>query len=106
MEADTLLANTPQKDTFASSVASIGLQWCPADHANQMEVSNSHWTIILYTWKRAVTIEFVGQDILGLKIPAHDYYSDDDILAHSNSDPNILATVEKANFVEFLDNDS
>jgi hypothetical protein len=26
MEADTLLANTPQKDTFASSVVSIGLQ--------------------------------------------------------------------------------
>ena len=57
-------------------------------------------------WKRALTMEFVGQEILVLKIPAHDYYSDDDVLAHSNSDSDILATVEKADFVEFLDNDS
>ena len=58
-------------------------------------------------WKRALTMEFVGQEILGLKIPAHDYYySDDDVLAHSNSDSDILATVEKADFVEFLDDDS
>jgi len=51
-------------------------------------------------------MEFVGQEILVLKIPAHDYYSDDDVLAHSNSDSDILATVEKADFVEFLDDDS
>ena len=57
-------------------------------------------------WKRALTMEFVGQEILVLKIPAHDYYSDDDVLAHSNSDSDILATVEKADFVEFLDDDS
>ena len=57
-------------------------------------------------WKRALTMEFVGQEILLLKIPAHDYYSDDDVLAHSNSDSDILATVEKADFVEFLDDDS
>ena len=56
-------------------------------------------------WKRALTMEFVGQEILVLKIPAHDYYSDDDVLAHSNSDSDILATVEKADFVEFLDDD-
>ena len=56
--------------------------------------------------KRALTMEFVGQEILVLKIPAHDYYSDDDVLAHSNSDSDILATVEKADFVEFLDDDS
>ena len=57
-------------------------------------------------WKRALTMEFVGQEILVLKIPAHDYYSDDDVLAHSNSDSDILATVEKADFVEFLDDNS
>ena len=57
-------------------------------------------------WKRALTMEFVGQEISVLKIPAHDYYSDDDVLAHSNSDSDILATVEKADFVEFLDDDS
>ena len=57
-------------------------------------------------WKRALTMEFVGQEILVLKIPAHDYYSDDDVSAHGNSDSDILATVEKADLVEFLDNDS
>ena len=57
-------------------------------------------------WKRALTMEFVGQEILVLKIPAHGYYSDDDVLAHSNSDSDILATVEKADFVEFLDDNS
>ena len=51
-------------------------------------------------------MEFVGQEILGLQIPAHDYHSDDDVLAHSNSDSDILATVKKADFVEFLDDDS
>ena len=52
-------------------------------------------------------MEFVGQEILALKIPAHDYYSDDDVLAHSSSDSDILATEEKAaDFVEFLDNNS
>ena len=51
-------------------------------------------------------MEFFGQEILGLKILAHDYYSDDDVLAHSNSDTDILTTVEKADFVEFLDDDS
>ena len=35
------------------------------------------------------------------KISAHDYYSDDDVLAHSNSDSDILATVEKANLSNF-----
>ena len=40
------------------------------------------------------------------KISAHNYYSDDDVSAHSNSDSDILETVEKADFVEFLDDDS
>jgi len=52
-------------------------------------------------WKRALTMEFIRQEILGLKIPAHDYHSDDDVSALNNSDSNILATVEKADFVEF-----
>ena len=51
-------------------------------------------------------MEFFGQEILELKIPAHDYHSDDDVSALTNSDSDILATVEKADFVDFLDNDS
>ena len=57
-------------------------------------------------WKRALTMEFVGQEILGLKIPTHDYYSDDDVSALNTSDSDILATVEKADFVECLDDNS
>ena len=49
---------------------------------------------------------FFGQVILGLIIPAHDYHSDDDFSTLNNSDSDILATVEKADFVEFLDDDS
>ena len=52
------------------------------------------------------TMEFFGSEILGLKITAHDYNSDDDVSAHNNSDSDILATVEKADFVAFLDDDS
>ena len=52
------------------------------------------------------TMEFFGQEILGLKIPAQDYHLDDDVLALNNSDSDILATIEKADFVEFLDDDS
>ena len=51
-------------------------------------------------------MEFFGPEILGLKIPAHDCHSNDDVSALNNSDSDILATVEKADFVEFLDNDS
>ena len=48
-------------------------------------------------------MDFVGQKILGFKIPAHGHYSDDDVLGHSHSDSDILETVEKADFVEFSD---
>ena len=52
-------------------------------------------------------MEFVGLEILGWKILAHNYYSEDDVLAHSHSDcSDFLEAVEKADFVEFLDNDS
>ena len=57
-------------------------------------------------WKWALTMEFFGQVILGLKIPAYNYHSNDDVLAHNNSDSDILATVEKVDFVEFLDDNS
>ena len=49
---------------------------------------------------------FFVQEILRLNILAQDYHSDDDVSAICNSDSDILETVEKADFVEFLDNDS
>jgi hypothetical protein len=39
----------------------------------------------------------------GLNIFAQDYHSDDDVLAISDSDSDILVSVEKADIVEFLD---
>jgi hypothetical protein len=51
-------------------------------------------------------MEFVGQEILERKIRKDNYYSDDDFSAHSHSDSDILATVEKADFVEFMDDHS
>ena len=39
-------------------------------------------------------------------MPTHDYNSDDDFWALDDSDSDILVTVEKADFVEFLDNES
>ena len=104
----TVSASTPKKYTCASSASCIGLR-CHADRANQMEVSfkKSHWPIILHTWKRALTIiEFVGQEILERKLREDNYYSDDDFSAHCHSDSDILATVEKADFVEFMDDHS
>ena len=96
---------TQENITCLYNVAGVGLQDL-ANQANQTEECNSRSPIILYMWKRALTMEFFGQESLGLKIPAHDHYSDNDVLAHSNSDSDILATVEKADFVEFLDDDS
>ena len=87
------------------NVAGVGLQDL-ANQANQTEECNSRWPIILYMWKRALKMEFVGHEIWGLKIPAHDYHSDDDVSELSNSDSDILATVEKADFGEFLDDNS
>ena len=53
-------------------------------------------------------MEIVGQKILGLKIPEHYCFSDDVISAHGHSDCDILASIVlvKANFFEFLDDDS
>ena len=48
------------------------------------------------------------QKILGRKIESQDFSSDDDVLAiiDSDSDSDILETIEKANIVEFLNDDS
>jgi hypothetical protein len=51
-------------------------------------------------------MESFVQEILQLNILAQDYHSDDDVLAISDSDSDILETVEKADFVEFLREDS
>ena len=87
------------------NVAGVGLQDL-TNQANQTEECNSRSPIILYIWKRALTMEFFGLEILGLKIPAHDNDSDDDVLALNHSDSDILTSVEKADFVEFLDDNS
>ena len=41
-----------------------------------------------------------------LKIFAQDYHSDDDVSAINDCDSDILVTIEKADIVEFLDDDS
>ena len=51
-------------------------------------------------------MEFFVQAIVGRKIESQDSYSNDDVLAISDSDSDILVTVEKADIVEFLDDDS
>ena len=86
-------------------VNSTGLNY-RANRANKMEVSNSCCPIILYMWKRALTMEFFVQEIIRLNIASQDYHSDDDVLANSDSDSDILETVEKADSVEFLEDDS
>ena len=50
-------------------------------------------------------MEFLILEILSLNIASQDYHSNDDISALSGSDSDISETVEKADFVEFLDND-
>ena len=46
------------------------------------------------------------QEILGLNIFAQDYHLDDDVWAINDSDSDILETVEIADFVEFLGDNS
>ena len=93
---------TPPKNyTCASNVVGVLSLQCPADQSIKWRLIHVDQSIILYLWKRALKMEFVGQEILGLKLLEHDYYSDDDVSAHSHSDPNILMTVKKADFVEF-----
>ena len=51
-------------------------------------------------------MEFLVQEILRLNIASQDSDSDDDVSALIGSDSDILETVEKADFVEFLDDNS
>ena len=51
-------------------------------------------------------MEFLVLEILRLNIASQDYHSNDDVSALSGPDSDISETVEKADFVEFLDNDS
>ena len=87
---DTVPANTHKNVTCVSIVASVGLQ----DLANPFSI------------QRALTMEFLVQEILRLNIASQDSDSDDDVSALIGSDSDILETVEKADFVEFLDDNS
>ena len=51
-------------------------------------------------------MELFVQKIVGRKIESQDLNSDDDILLISDHDSDILDSVEKANIVEFLGDDS
>ena len=51
-------------------------------------------------------MELFVQKIIGRKIESQDFNSDDDVSAIIDSDSDILETVEKANIVEFLNDDS
>ena len=53
-------------------------------------------------------MELFVEKIVGRKIESHEFNSDDDFLAiiDSDSDSDILETVEKANIVEFLNDDT
>jgi hypothetical protein len=51
-------------------------------------------------------LELFVHEILRLQILAQDYHSDDDVSAISDSDSDVWVTVEKADIVEFLDDDS
>ena len=51
-------------------------------------------------------MELFVQKIVGRKIELQDFSSDDDVSTIIHSDSNILETVEKANIVEFLINNS
>ena len=102
---DIVPANTQENVTCASSVASLGLQ-DRANQPNQLSVSNWTWPIKIFIVKRALTMEFFVQAIVRRKIESQDSYSDDDVSAISDSDSDVLLTVEKADIVEFLDDDS
>ncbi len=50
-------------------------------------------------------MEFVVQEILRPKIESHNSYSDNDFSSLSDSDSDILATVENGDFADFLEDD-
>ncbi len=51
-------------------------------------------------------MELLVQKIVGRKIETQDFSSDDDVSAIIDSDSDILETIEKANIVEFLNDNS
>ena len=55
--------------------------------------------------QHALTLEFFEQEILRLKILAQDCFSDYDISAVSDSNFDILESIDKADFVKFWDDD-
>ena len=98
---DIASATTQENVACVTSVASVELQNL-ADQANRRDVSitnqNMNNAAVPYNWN------FCNQ-ILRLKILAQDFYSDDDVVLISDSDSDILETIEKADFVELLDDD-
>ena len=51
-------------------------------------------------------MELLVQKIVGRKIETQDFSSDDEVSAIIDSDSDILETIEKANIVEFLNDNS
>ena len=77
------------------------------NRANKMSVSKWTLPIKIFILKRALTMDFFVQAITWRKVESQDSsYSDDDVLTISDSDSDILVTIEKADIVEFLENDS
>jgi hypothetical protein len=60
----------------------------------------------IFVVKRTLTMELLVQKIVGRKIETQDFSSDDDVSAIIDSDSDILETIEKANIVEFLNDNS
>ena len=83
-------------------MAGVGLQFLSQSNGVEYFAIANHTYIIL----RALTMEFLVLEILRLNTASQDYHSNDDVLALSDSDSDDSETVEKADFVEFLDNDS
>jgi hypothetical protein len=86
---------TQEDVTCSSNVPGMGLQGDLTNQANQTEECNSCSPIILYMWKRAFTMTLCTGD-----------FRTKNSSTHNNSDSDILATVEKADIVELLDDDS
>ena len=82
--------------------AGVGLQFLAQSDSGKYFAIANHYIYNI----RALTIKFLVLEILWLNIASQDSDSDDDISVISGSDSDILEMVEKADFVEFSDNDS
>ena len=80
--------------------------WVCNSFHNQTESSISPYPIRTYIRLRALTISFSVLESLRLNIASRNYHSNDDVSVLSGSNSDISETVEKADFVEFLDNDN